>query len=138
VLLNLTILVVSGLSRVLGTLGWILLSYPVHIHSRLRSLRQGQMHVGPLTWEVLPQLGPSRFGPGRARLPLFSFFFICFPLLFFFLFFLFIPNIRLKFKFLFWPFFKCMNINTTNFNINIYSHSIILILYLNEFSLLIF
>jgi hypothetical protein len=28
----------------------------VHMHSRLRSLRQGQVHVGPITWEVLPQL----------------------------------------------------------------------------------
>jgi hypothetical protein len=52
-LLNLVILVVSGLSRVLGTLGRILLSYPVHMHSRLRSLRRGQVHVGPITWEVL-------------------------------------------------------------------------------------
>jgi hypothetical protein len=48
-------LVVSGLSGVLGTLEWILLSYLVHMHSRLRSLRQGQVHVGPITWEVLPQ-----------------------------------------------------------------------------------
>jgi hypothetical protein len=40
-LLNLVILVVSGLSWVLGTLGWILLSYLVHMHSYLRSLRQG-------------------------------------------------------------------------------------------------
>jgi hypothetical protein len=55
-LLNLMILVVSGLSGVLGTLGRILLSYPVHMHSRLRSLRQGQVHVGPITWEVLPQI----------------------------------------------------------------------------------
>jgi hypothetical protein len=54
---NLAILVVSGLSRVLGTLGRILLSYPVHMHSRLRSLRQGLVHVGPITWKVLPQLG---------------------------------------------------------------------------------
>jgi hypothetical protein len=54
-LLNLVILVVSGLSGVLGTLGWIMLSYPVHMHSRLRSLRQGQVRVGPITWEVLPQ-----------------------------------------------------------------------------------
>jgi hypothetical protein len=54
-LLNLPILVVSGLSGVLGTLGRILLSYPVHMHSRLRSLRQGQVHVGSITWEVLPQ-----------------------------------------------------------------------------------
>ena len=55
-LLNLAILVVSGLSGVLGTLGRILLSYLVHMHSRLRSLRQGQVHVGPITWEVLTQL----------------------------------------------------------------------------------
>jgi hypothetical protein len=40
-LLNHAVLVVSGLSGVLGTLGWILLSYPVHRHSRLRSLRRG-------------------------------------------------------------------------------------------------
>jgi hypothetical protein len=53
-LLNLAILVVSGLSGVLGTLGRILLSYLVHMHSCLRSLRQGQVHVGPITWEVLP------------------------------------------------------------------------------------
>jgi hypothetical protein len=44
-LLNLVILVVSGLSRVLGTLGRILLSYPMHMYSRLRSLRQEQVHV---------------------------------------------------------------------------------------------
>jgi hypothetical protein len=25
------------------------------MHSSLRSLRQGQVHVGPITWEVLPQ-----------------------------------------------------------------------------------
>jgi hypothetical protein len=54
-LLNLAILVVSGLSGVLGTLERILLSYLVHMHSRLRSVRQGQVHVGPITWEVLPQ-----------------------------------------------------------------------------------
>jgi hypothetical protein len=53
VLLNLAVLVVSGLSGVLGTLGRILLSYLVHMHSRLRSSRQGQVHVGPITWEVL-------------------------------------------------------------------------------------
>jgi hypothetical protein len=35
----------------------ILLSYLVHMHNRLRSLRQGQEHVGPITWEVLPQPG---------------------------------------------------------------------------------
>jgi hypothetical protein len=54
VLLNLAILVVSGLTGVLGTLGRILLSYLVHMHSRLRSWRQGQVHVGPITWEFLP------------------------------------------------------------------------------------
>jgi hypothetical protein len=55
-LLNFTILVISGLPGVLETLGRILLSYPVHMHSRLRSLRQGQVHVDPITWEVLRQL----------------------------------------------------------------------------------
>jgi hypothetical protein len=56
VLLNPAVLVVSGLSGVLGAIGRILLSYLVHMHSSLRSLRQGQVHVGPITWEVLPQL----------------------------------------------------------------------------------
>jgi hypothetical protein len=56
VLLNPAVLVVSGLSEVLGALGRILLSYLVHLPSRLRSLRQGQVHVGPIAWEVLPQL----------------------------------------------------------------------------------
>jgi hypothetical protein len=56
VLLNLAVLVVSGLSEVLGALGQILLSYLVRMYSRLRSLRQGKVHVGPITWEVLPQL----------------------------------------------------------------------------------
>jgi hypothetical protein len=56
-LLNLAILVVCGLSGFLGALGRTLLSYLVHMHSRLRSLRQGQVHVGPITWKVLPQLG---------------------------------------------------------------------------------
>jgi hypothetical protein len=46
VLLNLAILVVRRLYEVLGALGQILLSYLVHMHSRLRSLRQGQVHVG--------------------------------------------------------------------------------------------
>jgi hypothetical protein len=50
------ILVVSGSSEVLGALGQILLSYLVHMHSCLRSSRQGQVHVGPITSEVLPQL----------------------------------------------------------------------------------
>jgi hypothetical protein len=54
VLLNLAILVVSGLSDVLGAIRRILLSYLVHMHSRLSSLRQGQVHVVPITWEVLP------------------------------------------------------------------------------------
>jgi hypothetical protein len=52
-LLNLAILAVSHLSGVLGALGQILLSCLVHMHSCLRSLRQGQVHVGPITWEVL-------------------------------------------------------------------------------------
>jgi hypothetical protein len=56
VLLNLAVLVVSGLSDVLGAIGRILLSYLVHMHSRPRSLRQGQVHVGLITWEVPPQL----------------------------------------------------------------------------------
>jgi hypothetical protein len=55
-LLNPTVLVVSGLSGVLGAMRQILLSYLVHMHSSLRSLRQGQVHVGPITWEVLPHL----------------------------------------------------------------------------------
>jgi hypothetical protein len=46
-LLNPAILAVSGLSGVFGTLVQILLSCSVHMHSRLRSLRQGQVHVGP-------------------------------------------------------------------------------------------
>jgi hypothetical protein len=44
-LLNPAVLVVSGLSEVLGALRQILLGYLVHMHSRLRSLRQGQVHV---------------------------------------------------------------------------------------------
>jgi hypothetical protein len=51
-ILNPAVLVVSGLSGVHGTLEQILLSYLVHMHSRLRSLRQGKVHVGPITWEV--------------------------------------------------------------------------------------
>jgi hypothetical protein len=54
-LLNPVILVVSGLSDVLGAIGRNLLSYLVHMHGRLRSLGQGQVHVGPIPWEVLPQ-----------------------------------------------------------------------------------
>jgi hypothetical protein len=56
VLLNPAVLVVSGLSGVLGAIGRILLSYLVQMHGRLRSFRQGQVHVGPISWEVLPQL----------------------------------------------------------------------------------
>jgi hypothetical protein len=51
--LNPAILAVSRLSGVLVALRQILLSYLVHMHSRLRSLRQGQVHAGPITWEVL-------------------------------------------------------------------------------------
>jgi hypothetical protein len=43
VLLNPAVLVVSGLSDVLGAIGQILLSYLVHMHSRLRCLGQGQV-----------------------------------------------------------------------------------------------
>jgi hypothetical protein len=39
---------------VLEPIGRILLSYLVHMHSNLRFLRQGQVHVGPITCEVLP------------------------------------------------------------------------------------
>jgi hypothetical protein len=56
-LLNPAILAVSRLSGVLGALGHILLSCLVHTHSCLRSLRQGQVHVGPITWEVLRHYG---------------------------------------------------------------------------------
>jgi hypothetical protein len=56
-LLNPAVLVVSGLSDVLGAIGRILLSYLVHMHRRLRCLGQGQVHVDPITWEVLPQAG---------------------------------------------------------------------------------
>jgi hypothetical protein len=56
VLLNPAVLVVSGLSGVLRAIGRILLSYLVHLHSSLRSLRQGHVHVGPITWEVLLQI----------------------------------------------------------------------------------
>jgi hypothetical protein len=50
VLLNPAVLVESGLSDVLGAIGQILLSYLVHMHGRLRSLGQGHVHVGPITW----------------------------------------------------------------------------------------
>jgi hypothetical protein len=45
-LLNPAVLVVSGLSEVLGALGQILLSYLVHMHNRLRSLIQGPNNLG--------------------------------------------------------------------------------------------
>jgi hypothetical protein len=73
VLLNPAVLVVSGLSDVLGAIGRILLSYLVHMHSRLRSLGQGQVHVGPITWEILPHslygliLPASGLGPRPAH-----------------------------------------------------------------------
>jgi hypothetical protein len=63
------VLVVSGLSEVLGALGQILLSYLVHMHSRLRSLRQGHVHVGPITWEVLPQYLNHREATCLVRRP---------------------------------------------------------------------
>jgi hypothetical protein len=55
-LLNPAVLVVSGLSEVHGALGHILLNYLVHMHSRLRSSRQWQVHVGIITWEVLQHI----------------------------------------------------------------------------------
>jgi hypothetical protein len=61
-LLNPAILAVSRLSGVLGALGQILLSCLVHTHSCLRSLRQGQVHVGPITWEVLRQKHSFLYG----------------------------------------------------------------------------
>jgi hypothetical protein len=56
VLLNPAVLVESGLSDVLGAIGQILLSYLVHMHGRLRSLGQGQVHVGPITWRFCHRL----------------------------------------------------------------------------------
>jgi hypothetical protein len=56
VLLNPAVLVVSGLSDVLGAIRQILLSYLVHMHSRLRSLGQEQVHVGPITWRFCHKL----------------------------------------------------------------------------------
>jgi hypothetical protein len=32
------------------------------MHDHLRSLRQGQVHVGPITWEVLPVFVLRTFG----------------------------------------------------------------------------
>jgi hypothetical protein len=62
-LLNPAILVICGLSGILRSLWRILLSYLVHMHSSLRSLRQGKVHVGPITWEVLQQGGVGCFSP---------------------------------------------------------------------------
>ena len=66
-LLNPAVLVVSGLSDVFGAIGRILLSYLVHMHGRLRSLGQGQVHVGPITWEVPSQL-VSEHSPSLHKL----------------------------------------------------------------------
>jgi hypothetical protein len=55
-LLNPAILVISGLSEVLGTLGQMLLSCLVHMHRRPRSLGQSQVPVSLITWDVLRQL----------------------------------------------------------------------------------
>jgi hypothetical protein len=73
-LLNPVVLVVSGLSEVHGTLGQILLSYLVHMHSCLRSLRQGQVHVGPITWEVLPQQSPLTSREKRHHMGIYIFY----------------------------------------------------------------
>jgi hypothetical protein len=70
VLLNPAVLVESGLSDVLGAIRQILLSYLVHMHGCLRSLGQGQVHVGPITWEVLPQLPPSSVKTRACRIRL--------------------------------------------------------------------
>jgi hypothetical protein len=69
VLLNPAVLVVSGLSDVLGAIGRILLSYLVHMHGRLRSLGQGQVHVGPIPWEVLPQVAGWEYLPDHGKSP---------------------------------------------------------------------
>jgi hypothetical protein len=79
-------------------------------------------------------VGRSRMGPGRDLPP----FFFLFSVFLFLIFVLFQSSNSSSNSCFDLPFFKCMNINPINFNINIYSHSIILILYLNEFSLLIF
>jgi hypothetical protein len=63
VLLNPAVLVVSGLSDVLGAIGQILLSYLVHMHSRLRSLGQEQVHVGSITWRFCVAEPPKLLGP---------------------------------------------------------------------------
>jgi hypothetical protein len=70
-LLNPAILAVSRLSGVLGALGQILLSCLVHTHSCLRSLRQGQVHVDPITWEVLRHSEAQKLflWECRARIP---------------------------------------------------------------------
>jgi hypothetical protein len=41
----------------------------MHMHSSLTSLRQGQVHVGPIPWEVLPHFKHS-VGNGRPFQPL--------------------------------------------------------------------
>ena len=40
------------------------------MHSRLRSLRQGQVHVGPITWEVLPHTRLWGHPQAAASLPM--------------------------------------------------------------------
>jgi hypothetical protein len=35
-----------------------LLSYPVHVHSHLRPIRQGLVHVGLITWEGCHNIHP--------------------------------------------------------------------------------
>jgi hypothetical protein len=66
-LLNHAILAISGLSRVLGTLGQIMLSCLVHMHSHVRSLGQRQVHVSPIIWEVLPQSTSSSLQASRSQ-----------------------------------------------------------------------
>ena len=39
------------------------------MHSCLRSLRQGQVHVGPITWEVLPQEAAAAAEETLATVP---------------------------------------------------------------------
>jgi hypothetical protein len=84
-LLNPAVLVVSGLSDVLGAIGRILLSYLVHMHNSLRSLRQEQVHVGPITWEVLPHWPGHRTvsgAPLAAPMLVFAPNFVEFPIYF--------------------------------------------------------
>jgi hypothetical protein len=63
-LLNLAILVVSGLSWVLGTIGRILLSYLVHMHSRLRSA--GACEPNNLGGSATPTVEEGGESPART------------------------------------------------------------------------